>query len=136
MRMFSGSSRRILIDSNVLIAALRTPDGVSAQALRIVLQNHNLILSPQILNETSRNLHRLKMDSRLIDAYIAFLKRQAHITEPTKIKKICRDPDDDAILAAGQSGKVDLIITGDKDLLDCPFPVRIISPRDFMEEYS
>jgi uncharacterized protein len=47
---------------------------------------------------------------------------------------VCRDPDDDNILAAAISGKCNCIITGDKDLLVLKQyeGVDIFSPRDFL----
>jgi predicted nucleic acid-binding protein len=47
---------------------------------------------------------------------------------------VCRDPDDDNILAAAISGKCDCIITGDKDLLvlNQHEGVDIFNPRDFL----
>jgi len=48
--------------------------------------------------------------------------------------QVCRDPDDDNILAAAVSGKCDCIITGDKDLLVLKEyeGIDIFSPRDFL----
>lgn len=47
---------------------------------------------------------------------------------------ICRDPDDDNILAAAVSGNAECIITGDKDLLvlERYESVDLLSPRDFL----
>jgi len=47
---------------------------------------------------------------------------------------VCRDPDDDNILAAAVSGKCDCVITGDKDLLVLKEyeGIDIFSPRDFL----
>jgi len=51
-----------------------------------------------------------------------------------RIGEVCRDPDDDNILAAAVSGKCDCIITGDKDLLVLKEyeGIDIFSPRDFL----
>ena len=49
-------------------------------------------------------------------------------------RQVCRDPDDDNILAASVTGDCDCIITGDKDLLVLKRyeGVDIFSPRDFL----
>jgi len=39
------------------------------------------------------------------------------VTPPKLESQVCRDPDDDNILAAALGGNCDCIITGDKDLL-------------------
>jgi len=46
---------------------------------------------------------------------------------------ICRDPEDDAILACALEAEVDYLVTGDADLLELKTfkGLRIITPRDF-----
>jgi len=39
------------------------------------------------------------------------------IAPPPLEQPVCRDPDDDAVLALGVAANVDLIVSGDKDLL-------------------
>lgn len=48
---------------------------------------------------------------------------------------VCRDPDDDNILAAALAGECVCIITGDKDLLvlDNFAGINIVSPNEFAE---
>jgi uncharacterized protein len=48
---------------------------------------------------------------------------------------VCRDPDDDAVLATALAGHANVILTGDEDLL-VPGEhqgIRILSPRQFVE---
>lgn len=46
---------------------------------------------------------------------------------------VCRDADDDHVLATARTGECACIVTGDKDLLvlDAYDGVAIVSPRDF-----
>jgi putative PIN family toxin of toxin-antitoxin system len=46
---------------------------------------------------------------------------------------ICRDPDDDAILACALEARADYLVTGDVDLLELKVfkGIRIVTPRDF-----
>jgi uncharacterized protein len=50
---------------------------------------------------------------------------------------VCRDPDDDMILATAQTGQAVCIITGDKDLLSLTKfgAIDILSPSEF-EDYE
>ena len=50
-----------------------------------------------------------------------------------KIANICRDTDDDNIIACAVAAKADYLVTGDADLLDIKAyqNVKIITPRDF-----
>jgi len=48
---------------------------------------------------------------------------------------ICRDPEDDKFISCAISGSADLLVTGDKDLLDLGHVkvVKIITPSRFLE---
>jgi putative PIN family toxin of toxin-antitoxin system len=50
-------------------------------------------------------------------------------------ERICRDADDDVVLATALAGKADVIVTGDNDLLVLKEfrGTRILSPRKFLE---
>jgi len=48
-----------------------------------------------------------------------------------------RDPDDEVVLASALSAEAEILITGDKDLLDIAGEVeslRVMTPRAFWEE--
>jgi len=51
--------------------------------------------------------------------------------------RVCRDPDDDHLLALCKDGRADLLITGDKDLLVLKHfgATRILSPTEFLREH-
>ena len=50
-----------------------------------------------------------------------------------KIAEICRDADDDNIIACAVAAKADYLVTGDSDLLEikCYQDIKILTPRDF-----
>jgi putative PIN family toxin of toxin-antitoxin system len=54
-----------------------------------------------------------------------------------KIRRICRDPDDDKFIACAESASADLIVTGDMDLLDIGRykSVRIITAARFLKMF-
>ena len=51
------------------------------------------------------------------------------------VDHICRDPDDDEVLAVAATAKADAIVTGDKDLLTLKSNggIPILSPRQLVE---
>ena len=51
---------------------------------------------------------------------------------------VCRDPDDDWVLATAVSGNCDMIVTGDQDLLLLGeyAGIRIVSPRAFQDSFA
>lgn len=57
------------------------------------------------------------------------------VVEPAEIPTVCRDPDDDQVLAAAIMRRVTFIVTGDRDLLDLGSHegVEIITPATFAD---
>ena len=65
-----------------------------------------------------------------------FQSLHAEIVAPAQFSgRVCRDKSDDVVLATAVTGKADLIVTGDDDLLVLKEfrGIRILSPRGFLE---
>lgn len=127
---------KIVLDTNVLIAAL-IARGVCHELLEHCVLRHTLLTSDFILRETHENLtEKFGYAMDLADDAVAVLRSRMRLIAAAKLTgQVCRDPDDDNILAAALSGKSDCIITGDKDLLVLKSyeGINILSPRDFIE---
>jgi putative PIN family toxin of toxin-antitoxin system len=108
----------IVLDSNVIIAAFATR-GLCSNVFELCLFEHKIIISKTLLNEVYRGLRKkIKLPKSIRENIISFLKNEAHIVVPKKVpNNVCRDPDDAEILGTALAGNVDIIITGDKDLL-------------------
>ena len=71
-------------------------------------------------------------------ALLALYRRQAAWCEVRPLDApVCRDPDDDWVLATALAGQADAIVTGDADLLvlDVFQGIAILSPRQFIERW-
>jgi predicted nucleic acid-binding protein len=57
----------------------------------------------------------------------------AEVVEPIEVPRVCRDPDDDEVLAAAVIGEAAFIVTGDEDLLVLKThgEIRILTPAEF-----
>jgi uncharacterized protein len=53
-----------------------------------------------------------------------------------RLSGVCRDPKDDFILECAETGKADLIVTGDKDLLSLKTyeTIKILTPRQYLDD--
>ena len=126
---------RVVLDTNVLIAAF-IARGVCADVFERVVDEHELLLSPFILEEFERVMARkFGLNRGRVTRAVALLRRKGGVCEPAPLEiPVCRDPDDDQVLALGLEGKAQVLVTGDDDLLVLGsfegFP--IISPRAFL----
>ncbi len=126
---------RVVLDTNVLIAAF-IARGACTDVFERVVNEHELILSPFILEEFERVMkNKMGLDRDRVTRAVALLRRKGRVLEPEPLgEPVCRDPDDDHVLALAGESEIGVVVTGDDDLLilksfnDIP----IISPRDFL----
>jgi putative PIN family toxin of toxin-antitoxin system len=125
---------RVFLDTNVLVSAFATR-GLCADVFRHIVAEHSLVTGEVVLKELRRVLRtRIRLPIRTIDAIEDFLREQEVVPRPDKAANIAlRDPDDKWILASALAAKVDVLVTGDRDLLDLgpDAPIRILDPRGF-----
>ena len=126
---------RILLDTNVLIAAL-IARGVCHQLLEHCVRNHELVTSEFILNELREKLvEKFNYSAQVADEVIGLLRSRMEVALATVLDApVCRDPDDDNVLAAALAGDCAAIVTGDNDLLVLKEfrQIEIITPRIFL----
>ncbi|HEU0052294.1 MAG TPA: putative toxin-antitoxin system toxin component, PIN family [Longimicrobium sp.] len=126
---------KVLLDTNILIAAFVAARGRSAEILERCANEHEIITSRVLLEEYREKLVRkFRLSAELADTRISLFESQAHVVEPTPLpQSVCRDPDDDHVLAAAIAGGCRCIVTGDNDLLVLRRyeTVDIISPSEF-----
>ena len=70
------------------------------------------------------------------DNAVGLLRSQLVLVRPVELGRgVCRDPDDDRVLATAVAAGADCIVTGDRDLLviERYEGIDILSPRQFLE---
>jgi putative PIN family toxin of toxin-antitoxin system len=126
---------RVLLDTNVLIAAIITP-GVCSEIPEHCLRRHWLVTSEFVLNEFRKHLvRRFRYSPLEAEEAIELLRSKMEIVTPVALQSaVCRDPDDDVVLGTAAAGGVACIVTGDKDLLVLKRfgAVDTVSPSEFL----
>ncbi|SMO93300.1 putative toxin-antitoxin system toxin component, PIN family [Gracilimonas mengyeensis] len=128
---------KIFADTNVLVSAF-TARGICADLLEVILADHQLITGEFALKELEKVLiDKLKVPDDKVSRLILFLRKH-HVEpipdKPSDIK--VRDDDDRWVLESAIRANADILVTGDKDLLDISDKIsqlKIIAPRGFWE---
>ncbi|MDE2446414.1 MAG: putative toxin-antitoxin system toxin component, PIN family [Alphaproteobacteria bacterium] len=110
---------RLVLDTSVMVAALRSPSGASAELLRMARhQKFELLVSVAMILEYEAVLKRSEhlvvagltaedVDD-LLDAMCAFAKP---VTNHYRWRPLLTDPDDDLVLETAANGAANAIVT-------------------------
>jgi len=128
---------RVFLDTNVLVAAFATR-GLCADVVRTVLAEHELVVSDTVIEELTRALiEKIRLPETAVHEITTFLRASASLAEVASLPapEAIRDPDDAVILAEALASSVEVLVTGDKDLLEAgEVPgIRILEPRGFWQ---
>jgi len=132
---------RAVFDTNVLVSALMFEQSTPARAFFAAIQGGEVLLSTALANEISSILHRRKFDPYFSEeqreSFLIALVQSSTLVEVTETIRACRDPKDNMLLELAVSGKADVIITGDTDLLILdPFKkIAILPPEAFLTAF-
>ena len=127
---------RIVLDTNVLVSGLLSPNGKPAQILNMFL-NGNIILlyDNRILFEYIKVLHRDKFGFRdeWINPLLDFLRSEGDYISVNPSDAIFTDKDDKKFYEVAKSGDADFLITGNlRHFLNEEI---IVSPSDFINSF-
>ncbi len=132
---------RVVFDTNVLVSALLFEQSTPGRAFFAALEQGEVLLSAQLGLEIQKTLHKKKF-SRYItpeqrDAFLVALVQSSTLVEVKSSISVCRDPKDNMLLELAVSGKIDVIVTGDSDLLILhPFKkIAILTPEAFLSAF-
>lgn len=141
------SDVRVVVDTNVLVSGLFGIKNSPSSRILTAVRHQKIILvtSPVILEEVGNVINReriiklTKMTDEERKDFIDELVKRCEITAGKQLVSIItRDSKDDKFLACGVEGKVDYIVTGDKDLLVLREyeAIKIVTPGVFVERMS
>lgn len=134
---------RAVLDANVFASALIRPQGPPGQIVMRLLEDQVfvLIVSAPILEELRRCLSYPRVRKYVtateeeLDLWVAVLGLVADMVEGARsVSAVVADPDDNKYLAAALEGRADVVVSGDRHLLDLGEyeGVRMVTPRVFL----
>jgi putative PIN family toxin of toxin-antitoxin system len=132
---------RAVLDTNVLISAYVFPGGTPESVFRLALEGH-LEIGPSrpLLAELGRVLElKFGWEAARAEAVVAQVARIATLVEPAEtIRVVSADPADDRVLEAALAFGADLIVSGDRHLLDLGawHGIEIVSPAGLAARWS
>jgi putative PIN family toxin of toxin-antitoxin system len=115
---------RAVFDTNVLVSYLLThrPPIATLIDYHLAREDFALVTAPALLEELDRVLRYPRLSHYYSEAertrFVALLLALSEVVDlPDTIPSICRDPDDDRVIACAVAGQADVIVSGDRDLL-------------------
>ena len=134
----------IVLDTNVLIGCYLSRSQRSAN-VRVVrlwrdLRRIQLVVSGEVVVEYLDVLRRVRVSEVRVARFADRLNRRKTVTHVNLGPRfdVSRDPDDNLMLATAKAGKVEYLVTNDRDLLDIPaaerrkFRFEIVTPQEFL----
>lgn len=112
---------RIVIDTNQLVAALVRPPELATLLMAWEPARFTVVASPAMIDEYLRVLAYPDVAKliypELLRTLHSHLLHDIELVEPPEVPRLCRDPDDDKVIAVAVYGLVDYLLTVDRDLL-------------------
>jgi uncharacterized protein len=131
-------SERVVFDTNVVISGLLSKTSTPAQALELAILRDEIVATTATLGELMAKLLSPKFDRYVSrerrDTLLLRLAPLVEVVEVVHLVRASRDPKDDKFLEAAVNGRADVLVTGDRDLLDLhPFRgIAILTPADYL----
>ena len=129
---------RLLVDSNVIVSGLLRSNSSSGQLMQLWLERRcEWLTCDQQIEELNRVIAEPYIMSRVEGSFgsaYAFMRmlhlKTTHVLVEPPYEAVCRDPDDDYLIALLSRHPIDFLISGDKNLLALkPLYPKILTPR-------
>ena len=134
--------RQIVLDTNVLVAALRSSAGASHQVVKRIGESgagFEINLSVPLVLEYEMALVRdTEIAAEVVDPILAYLCKVGNHREIYYLwRPFLRDPADEMVLEVAVESQSEVIVTHnmrDYKGVESQFGIRVLTPRDFLIE--
>jgi putative PIN family toxin of toxin-antitoxin system len=129
---------RVVLDTNILISALLSPQGLPAQVflMTIIDPDTQLCVSGDIFAEYEEVIRRPRFhrsDSEIV-ATLRTIREKGFWVRPTEKVYVCSDPDDDIFLECARAAAAEYLVTGNaKDFPAVWSSTQIVTARQFLD---
>lgn len=131
---------KAVFDTNIFVSALAIPGGQAERAIDLVIDARvNLCISKEIIHEVLGVLaQNFSKGPEELSRTAVFLSELAELVVPRKKLAVLDDEPDNRILECAATGHADVIVTGDRAMLNLKKyqEIRILSLRQFLDEIS
>jgi putative PIN family toxin of toxin-antitoxin system len=145
--VISFRSWRIVLDTSVLISALRSARGTAAQILELIFLGEivvcmDLKIACEYREVAMRSRHSVAIGLTTIEIQRLLTRleeRAESIVVVDRHRPLSTDPSDDMVLDVAINGKVDAIVTHNLKHMVVPgrrFGIPILTPGDFLKQLS
>lgn len=128
---------RVVFDTNIFISAFVIPGSQAENAmLKIIEEEDVLLISKDIIDEVLSVLStKFGRDKEGLSHVAVTLSDLAELVKPARRVNIFKDEPDNRILECALSGEANLLVTGDKKILQLREykGVKIVSLREYLE---
>ncbi len=135
---------RVVVDTGVLISALIYARGPVGKVLELIregeitpLYNEVTLLELVDVLQRPRFRKKIKIHQDEISFLLRLLRLRGEAVFDAPEIHVCRDPKDDVFIGIALKGQAEVVISGDRDLLDITEykGIHILSPREFLVYY-
>jgi putative PIN family toxin of toxin-antitoxin system len=113
---------RVTLDTNQLVRALVRPPALATFVMAWEARRFTVVCSPALLEEYELVLAYPDVAKliypELLRAFRSHLIHDIELVDVPEVAQICRDPDDDKVIATAIYGMVDYLVTADSDLVE------------------
>ena len=134
--------KRFVFDTNVLVSAALISNSRPDRAVRLAAKQGDFCFSAYTFSEFRRVFTEDKFDQYIsLAGRLAFVEAilaNAVFVVPGEIQAVCRDADDNQLLAVATASGADCLCSGDDDVLSLTTfeSIPILSPARFVEQFA